>query len=487
MCQISDIIMDEYEKYAALVDTIQIEDITSDEDKQFILRQIRDNSPEFTTLRLCDKYLWCDELDYWPENAKELAWLGIFLGGNTIINELYTTYTYVPPPKSCDAGIEVFRRGLGNNKSIQKVNFCFNNLSDGRLFSMLDTFFKNNNRLKEVEVEECNFGSGGVRQFSLALGGCQKSLKYIDISGSEMGDGQVVDIITALSMHPQLEYLDLSAMNIGRNECTALSTLLRHTTTKLQKLRLIQNDIDDVGLETLKQAVNGHALQQLDIGDNDSITIQGWKSLSTILELPGCKLEILHIDNNNIGDEGALVFANALAKNSSIKLLGLGANGMSMDGWRPFEKLLCDTSSINNTYLSNHTLNDVGSTPDVPNPVVPTLVVSFLHSNRSSLDKRQVPMRKIIENHSHFNMEPFFEWELKVLPIMMEWFIKAAALEVGSVETNKLESMYDFIKEFPMLYIEPMTRKEITEYTTMEEQLRGQEKIGEIQECRLVQ
>ena len=44
-----------------------------------------------------------------------------------------------------------------------------------------------------------------------------------------------------------------------------------------------------------------------------------------------------------------------------------------------------------------------------------------------------------------------------------------------SQKINKLRLAvtYDFIKEFPMLYVEPITRKEITEYTAMEEQVWG--------------
>ena len=52
----------------------------------------------------------------------------------------------------------------------------------------------------------------------------------------------------------------------------------------------------------------------------------------------------------------------------------------------------------------------------------------------------------------------------------------------------RLSATYDFISEFPMLYIEPVTRKEISEYTAMEEQLQGktlwQEKLGEIRGCK---
>ena len=42
-----------------------------------------------------------------------------------------------------------------------------------------------------------------------------------------------------------------------------------------------------------------------------------------------------------------------------------------------------------------------------------------------------------------------------------------------------MSATFDFIKEFPMLYIEPVTRKEIAECAALEEQL--QDKLKEIQ------
>jgi len=104
--------------------------------------------------------------------------------------------------------------------------------------------------------------------------------------------------------------------------------------------------------------------------------------------------------------------------------------------------------------------------------------------NRNITDKQKTAMWKILEHHSHFDMQPFFEWEFKVLPIMIEWFAKATTRLVASFEEKinrmKLSVIHDFIKEFPMLYIESVTRKEIADYTALEEELQG----GELEEIR---
>jgi hypothetical protein len=232
--------MDEYSKYDALASTIQFKNITSDKAKQTILRRLKDNDPDFDSLWICNQNQIHDGFDFCPTNGEELGWLGYFIGKNTTVETLYIMST---PSPFCNAGVEDFRRGLGRNKSIQKICFC-NHRLEGSVFELLDQFFRNNNNLTEFEVSECLLGGEYVHWLSLALRGCNnKSLKRINLTDNEIRDGQLVDIILALSTHPQLEYLELSCMDIGRNECAALATLLSNTTKQLQTLDLDGNNI----------------------------------------------------------------------------------------------------------------------------------------------------------------------------------------------------------------------------------------------------
>jgi len=465
--------INEYNEYAALADNIKIEDITTNKENQITLQRLKDNDPNFTTLefiRSAERFHFNLNEDYTtvfiPSSAKELAWLGYFLGQNTTIDHLSITCT---PPPSCNLGIEIFRTGLGQNKLIQLVGFDNVDLSDGIILQMVDTFFKNNHSLTKVESRGVHLGAQGVRQLSLAIGSCGKSLKRFSFQGPLIGDGLALDIITAMSMHPQLEELRFNGNFIGSNEYTALSTLLRCTTTQLQKLDLRRSEIDDEGIEALVNTLNnGNSLQDLNLSFNQLITLNGWKKVATLLEMPYCKLERLDMMGHNIGDEGVLAFVNALVNNSTLKTLNLEHNDITVESLAPFSKLLCDTSSVNKTYMSNHTLEAIrveGRLPDI--------AAASLKLNGSRGYK--VAMIKITSYHSHFNMEPFFELEIKVLPLMVKWFTNAGvhclAFDRNKVSRMKLSALYDFIKEFPMLYIEPVTRNEIEECTIMEEEL----------------
>ena len=71
----------------------------------------------------------------------------------------------------------------------------------------------------------------------------------------------MVDILTALSMHPHLEQLELAG------------------------------DINDEGLEVLIPVLKGSTeLLSLRLANNHSITSSGWQRLATILEAPNFNL-----------------------------------------------------------------------------------------------------------------------------------------------------------------------------------------------------
>ena len=150
--------------------------------------------------------------------------------------------------------------------------------------------------------------------------------------------------------------------------------------------------------------------------------------------------------------KGRFIFANALASNRKLKTLDLCDNGITAEGWSSFSKVLCDTSSVNNTFLSNHTLESLGHGVQIT--CLP-MSESLLALNRSSEDKKQVAMKKILKHHQHFDMQPFFEWDLKVLPLAVDWFERARSIEAideAGIDKRKLDAIYQFIRAMPDVF-----------------------------------
>ena len=162
-------------------------------------------------------------------------------------------------------------------------------------------------------------------------------------------------------------------------------------------------------------------------------------------------MEELDLNHNRIGDEGALIIASALTTNHKLTTLHLyHGNEITAEGWLSFSNILCDTSSVNNTFLSNHTLERLGAPLSIPADLR-----SLLALNKSSEDKKQVAMKKILKHHHHFDMQPFFEFDLKVLPIAVKWFERAQSIENIEdirVGRHKLGAIYQFIRAMPEVF-----------------------------------
>jgi len=460
--------------YDAQADSIKVEDIATNSNNRIVLERIRTNGNGVSSncLYIQNQYdnLEGEEcIDYVPEGAYDMGWLGYFISKCDYLKELYIRDFEPPSGASVLDVIKPFFSGLTNNKSLNTLNFFGMDLLDGKIFTMLVPFFKHNNNLDVLSLEECILGNEGSRLLALALGTCKKSLHHVTLLNNNIPDEGLVDIITSLSMHPDLKYLDLDGNRPRKNGYIALATLLQHSATELKTLDLGNVELDDEGVDSLVPALrNCSHINTLRLCNNPAITSRGWQHLASILESPNGSIKDLNIEENNIDDEVVTLFATSLVNNQTLVSFELHNRSITEKGWKPFSKLLCDTSSINSTYLSNHTLRYC----DFP---FDGTIRTLLGLNGRE-DKEEVAKIKILQHHNDINMIPFFEWEFKVLPLIIDWFEKASSIAMPknyepNIGPRKLSSIYQFIKGMPLLYVEARLRRELEEIKVAETQM----------------
>ena len=472
--------------YDAQADTINVDDIATNSNNRIVLRRIKRNNEDDTN------ELWIqnehdkdgeDCVDYVPEGADDMGWLGYFVGKNQHLEDLMIE-TFIPTSEAnYRLVMEPFLRGISRNKSIREISFSGVDLLGGEMFTMLGSFFRDNYNLTNINIKECNLGDEGCRLFALALGNCtNKSLQKLKLEDADISDEGIVDIITSLSMFPHLEYLDLEGNHLHKNGCVALATLLRCSATELKHLFISRNDIGDEGIEVLVPALTTcYHLRRLHISDNPSITTRGWQRLATILQSPNSDLREFYIPNNNTDDDDTLAaFTSALLNNHKLEELLLSENSLILQS---FPKVLCDTSSVNATFLSNHTLHDLGGEVNENEIIGP-----LLRLNRRN-DKKDVATVKILQHHRDFDMLPFFEWEFKVLPMVLDWLERAYEYEMPedfepNIGRRKLSTIYQFVRGMPVLYVETRLRKELEDIKVAESQLEEEGLQGEFTQLK---
>lgn len=444
----------DFDYYEARAQGVKLADITSCEYNTNILSRLRDKDSELRELDLgidIDPIGCVEDNDTFDvDKISDIGWLGYFIGKSKNLKILLIQEISSLEGER-EKNIEAFIEGLNCNRSIVKLHFN-TDLSDVQ-FQSLSPFFRNNSNLADLELYDYEVGLECAQSISLTLAESQyQSLKKIAFQSCNLSDEGLAEITTALRACPQLEELDLASNNIGLMGCIALREMMRGWgMSSLKRLNLSYNAIGDEELQTLAAGLANTALEELSITGNNLLTGAGLRSLSTFLQSESCCLRSLVALGNAFGDEGAVALADGLAGNKSLERLYFDSSGITDVGRAAFSKLLCDPLSINSTYLSNHNLLNVG---DVFSPKLAHL----------EFNKHPHPaIQKILCSHPDLDMEPFFQWKLKLLPVVINWFKAARARLCVTRESvrwqsvqwtfkgRELSAVYKFVRAMPAL------------------------------------
>jgi hypothetical protein len=88
---------------------------------------------------------------------------------------------------------------------------------------------------------------------------------------------------------------------------------------------------------------------------------------------------------------------------------------------------------------------------------------------------------KIFKSHIDFDIEPFLQWKLNFLPVIVDWFERARPLlnqdEIEqSLESRKLSSVYKFVRGMPMLVLDGHQSEQNTRRRSRKRRLDGEAK-----------
>eukprot|EP00985_Skeletonema_marinoi_P022970 scaffold14929_cov154-Skeletonema_marinoi.AAC.12 len=316
-----------------------------------------------------------------------------------------------------------------------------------------------NSKLKKLDLPFNNIGDEGLQSILGGIANC-RNLVELNLSGNSQITVAGLRALSGFfqSKSCRLESLNLASMGVDDERAIVLATGLT-THKSLKHLNLSQNGIGDEGIAALVSGLTAAAntsLETLNLSRN-AFTIAGVRSLSTLIQSERSTLKDLSLHSMRIDDDGISILADALTNNTSLETLFLDLHGSTSAGSNIFSRLLCDTSSINNIYLSNHTLQTIGWSDQFIDEG------KYFSLNRQGkqlnpINRRLVPMCKILIHHPDLaDMKPFYKWKLKFIPVIADWFRSARGCKgffEESIETfqrRQLSAMYRFIRGVPML------------------------------------
>jgi Ran GTPase-activating protein (RanGAP) involved in mRNA processing and transport len=357
-----------------------------------------------------------------------------------------------------DEGAKALGASLAHNRSLRVLNLSQNSISDEGLIA-LSSFVTSNRKLKGLHLSTNHIGDQGVEALvsALLLTPSRSRLRSLSLDGNTRISVQGFRAITRIlrSRKCTLDDLNLDRIiNIGEEGRKILGSGLS-SNKSLLTLSLCNASINDIGMRNLVAGlVSNTSLQALDISSNTSITAAGLSHFKQYFEAPTCSLQFLGIYSMNIGEEGALALVDALTHNKSLKELKMwrDISGITRTGWKAFSKLLCDDTSPNNAYLSNHTLHRIGlDNDDFMNGVTPWLEV-----NKHSRSPSMAGKIKVLRGFSDLNMTPLLQWDLKLFPFAKDWFQHITPADEGwgdltaNIRSRELSVIYSFVRGMPV-------------------------------------
>jgi len=508
----------DYNYYEANAASINMGDITSSAMNANTLQRLRDGDVTLSHLNLGREGL---SIHFYIGQGDDLGWVGYFIGKSECLRYLGVNFS----------GGHAFVEGIARNQSIRKIRiYDLNNDGFTSMIRVLHSFSQlevltiepSNNvdpdgwselgtllesgdcKLKELSLCGNNYiGNEGMGILSNGLRGIGSSLKVLDLSENSIGNEGVLAVVEALQSCTGLEILDLSlndfssaAVGLG-----SLSDWLQNSPVNLKNLSLEHCRISDEGLHALAEGAATHC-EELDLDRNESITATGLRYLSSSIRSDSCRVETLYLQGT-IRDDGMEALGQGLVGNQSLTSLHLVDydNGITVTsaGWLAFTTALCDTSSVNSTYLSNHTIHSIED--EVDGETIPRDISLYLRLNGEH--PRYVARCKILMKHPHLDMTPFLHLGLKYLPLTLAWFERAkpcTSLTIHDEElderrlvleesedafqSRELTAMYEFVRGIPMEVLKSRKELIVAAYDDNDEIARIDERYREALEQR---
>ncbi|EJK56095.1 hypothetical protein THAOC_24083, partial [Thalassiosira oceanica] len=276
-------------------------------------------------------------------------------------------------------------------------------------------------------------------------------LRMLSTSCERIADPEAAMLSKRFNSYGNLTYLQLElGASLTMSGWNALGDYIQSSRCILDQLNLPNSNLDDAKLQSLSTWISSHGtIKYLHLHENRAITVDGWRVFfHLVLENPKSKLNVLDISDCGIEDETIRLFANAIRRNCTLRHIDVGSSDegesdVTKEGWDFITNVLCSKTSIMETYLSNHTLDEIKSSEPLPEDLQ-----RWLDFNCAFTTSQAARWKIVITHFPESGMRigaicPFLEMDIKLLPHAMNWVGKGDEL-VQECLTSTI--MYELVR-----------------------------------------
>ena len=314
-----------------------------------------------------------------------------------------------------EAGANSLGNALAVNNTVKYLSLCCSSSIKSAGWRDFSSCLSNpNSALEELDISKC---------WSLPDDEDDEYAEH-DESNTALDDDAALAIAESLAMNSSLKMLNISCNTITPEGWIAFSNTLIHSECNLEELDLKYDDISDEAAGALVALFASMSrLRTLHLQCN-SFSTDGLREFTRLLRATS-KMEILHLAGNHFDDDVVIEFANMLDNNTSLNTLSIGGREVTDRSWVALSRVVCDKSTIESTYLSNHTLNKIEKLDgrDLVREAIPDELASYLTLNKHP-GKAAVARQKILAYHfpaESANIQVFDGMSVLMLPHAIEW------------------------------------------------------------------
>ena len=267
---------------------------------------------------------------------------------------------------------------------IEHIDLRYNQITDEGA-SYLAKLLKICPNIVTLNLEGNDIKSDGATQIADALKSYDRLIS-INLNGNCIQTEGSMSITELLFTNQKLVQLDLGNNEIDHDGMIALSSVINCSNYTLEVLNIDNPRYRSIGQETaihfgkmlasnvglqklsirkhklrcdgiyivMEHLLENSTLKVLDLNANE-ISVQGMQAISKFLKQENCVLESLHLANNRASDLGAKAIAQAMAINKSLIHIDITYNNINDDGLcRTAESLLHNQTLLSFKLFGNH-------------------------------------------------------------------------------------------------------------------------------------
>ena len=351
-----------------------------------------------------------------------------------LVGNKYLKTLHIPNCELDSTGWIIFMAFLSSPSCpLENIEIHDENIND-QCAATLGNSLAVNEILKSLQIFCRHITPTGWRHFLKFLKAPTTSLVDLKLHFPDINDEVGIYMFSALANNTSLKRLTLSLdddiTSTGWVECFRQ---LIGSKSALEELFICSDSMDDEGAAMLVDVISKHmsTFTNIFVPSNYSVTAEGWRLFAEVLHpSSSSKLTHMRIGNNNedqdeesdkfITDDVALDLFDALANNTCLQELDIDQVTVSSRSLDALARVLCDKTTIANTWQSNHTLTEFkcGYWVEFPTELA-TLLKLNMGKDKAEVARKKILMYSVLDEEAVCHV--FAPMTTTVLPTAIEW------------------------------------------------------------------